>query len=132
MHKATFALALLALLGCSERVLEPPMQRPTPTTADDLGAASDLAPTAAPDLEPKPQSQSCEGLGGTCTGDLWDEPCKSGFHKNAQPLSCGAGNCCVPDTTDCRTTGCPDGSYCAACLTPKGTDYGCLPNGSVC
>lgn len=125
---------VLAFAACNDRSLPPP--GPSDGAADL--ARSDLA--ARPDLaSPADQGgNACEAAGGYCDpGDFTKPTCKSGYHED-QPLEsdhpqvCGLGICCVPDATDCRTTGCSPGSSCSACLGANGVEYVCISDGAAC
>jgi hypothetical protein len=63
--------------------------------------------------------------------------CKTGYHEDTgikaqHPGVCGLGICCVPDSVDCRTTGCGANARCDACLGPNGPVYVCIGNGAAC
>jgi hypothetical protein len=90
----------------------------------------------------KTTKNACEVAGGYCDpGDFVKPTCKPGYNEDESitqnnPGVCGLGICCVPGPpppkADCRTTGCPSGSKCDACLGANGVVYVCISNGAAC
>jgi hypothetical protein len=51
-----------------------------------------------------------------------NEACVQGDHWDSQACKC------VPDVSDCRTTGCPNDQWCSACFGA----FACIPKGALC
>ncbi len=59
---------------------------------------------------------------GHCKACVQNQACIQGSHWDTDSCSC------VPDVTDCRTTGCAAGRYCSFCWG----NFACIPNGALC
>ncbi len=89
-----------------------------------------------------PSSCSCQAVAATSPETFLDECrydggalCRLNSCSRGVVAACINGLCTESQAcpaTDCRTTDCAAGSYCGECLTPVGSAWSCLPDGSAC
>jgi hypothetical protein len=80
----------------------------------------------------RPRPMACADIWApvcACDGSTYGNECSA--HAAGQDVV-STGECETTPATDCRTTGCPMGQHCDACLAAGGVEYACIPDGAAC